>query len=58
MGAEVDAVCGAAHGERHPERVNRRNGNRERSWDTRAGTIERSQVASADGGLTSLWDRR
>jgi len=40
MGAEVDAVCGAAHGERHPERVNRRNGYHERSWDTRAGTIE------------------
>ncbi len=36
MGAEVDALCGAAHGERHPERVNQRNGYRERPWDTRA----------------------
>jgi len=40
MGAEADALCGAAHGERHPERVNRRNGYRERAWDTRTGTIE------------------
>lgn len=26
MGAEADALCGAAYGERSPERVNRRNG--------------------------------
>lgn len=40
MGAEADALCGAAHGERHAERVNRRNGYRSRPWDTRTGTIE------------------
>ena len=40
MHAEVDALGGGAHGERHPERVNRRNGYRERSWDTRTGAIE------------------
>lgn len=39
MGAEADALCGASYGERSPERVNRRNGYRERAWDTRAGTI-------------------
>ena len=39
MGAECDAICGAAWGERSPERVNRRNGYRERAWDTRAGTV-------------------
>ena len=39
MGAEADALCGADYGERSPERVNRRNGYRERAWDTRAGTI-------------------
>jgi hypothetical protein len=39
MGAGADALCGADHGERSPERVNRRNGYRERAWDTRAGTI-------------------
>ncbi len=40
MGAEADALCGAAYGERSPERVNIRNGYRERTWDTRVGTIE------------------
>ncbi len=39
MGAEADALCGAAYGERHPERTNRRNGYRDRAWDTRLGTI-------------------
>lgn len=40
MNAEVDALCGAEYGERTPERTNSRNGYRERTWDTRAGTIE------------------
>jgi putative transposase len=40
MGAEADALCGAAYGERSPERVNTRNGYRSRRFDTRAGTIE------------------
>lgn len=40
MGAEVDALAGAAHGERTPGRTNRRNGYRERRWDTRLGTID------------------
>jgi len=39
MSAEVDGVCGAAYGERSEDRVNRRNGYRERPWDTRTGTI-------------------
>ena len=39
MGAEADAVCGAAYGERSPERRNTRNGYRRREWDTRAGSI-------------------
>jgi transposase-like protein len=40
MSAEADAICGAAYGERSPERVNTRNGYRDREWDTRVGTIE------------------
>jgi len=40
MGAEADGLCGAAYGERSPERVNTRNGYRSRRFDTRAGTIE------------------
>ena len=39
MAAEADALCGAGFGERSPERVNRRNGYRERDFDSRAGTI-------------------
>ena len=40
MGAEADALCGAPYGERSPERINIRNGYRERDRDTRVGTIE------------------
>jgi transposase-like protein len=40
MSAEADAVCGAAYGQRSLERVNSRNGYRQRDWDTRAGTVE------------------
>ena len=40
MELETDGLCGAAHGERSPERVNQPNGYRERDWRTRAGTVE------------------
>jgi putative transposase len=40
MGAEADALCGAPYGQPSEERVNYRNGYRDRRWDTRAGTIE------------------
>jgi transposase-like protein len=40
MEAEVSQRAGAGYGERHPDRVARRNGYRERSWDTRVGSIE------------------
>ena len=39
MALEVEGLTGAAHGERTPERINHRNGYRERSWETRAGTV-------------------
>ena len=40
MSADADALCGATYGERSEERVNRRNGYRERDFDTRVGTVE------------------
>jgi putative transposase len=40
MELETDGRCGAGHGERSTERVNQRNGYRERDWQTRAGTVE------------------
>ena len=39
MDADVDVLCNAGYGERSDDRVNSRNGHRERRWDTRAGTI-------------------
>jgi putative transposase len=40
MELEVESLTGAPHGVRDPERINQRNGYRERSWETRAGTVE------------------
>ena len=40
MEAEVSQAAGAAYGERSGDRVARRNGYRERGWDTRVGSIE------------------
>ncbi len=40
MAAEAVALCGAPCGERSPERVNRRNGYRERQFDARAGRTD------------------
>lgn len=48
MSAEADAICGADYGERSGERVNRRNGYRERDRDTRAGTVELARGALRD----------
>jgi putative transposase len=55
MGAEVEALCGAGYKERHPERANRRNGYRERTWDTRAGTIELSLPKLREGSYYPDW---
>ena len=40
MAVEVELLTGAGHGERTPERINHRNGYRERAWETRAGRID------------------
>ncbi|WP_277870102.1 transposase [Frankia sp. KB5] len=40
MNAEVDEIFNANSGVVSPEKVNRRNGHRDRAWDTRAGTTE------------------
>jgi putative transposase len=42
MNLEVEALTGAPTGVRSPERLNHRNGYRERAWDTRAGRIDLS----------------
>jgi len=55
MGAEADALCGAEYGERSPERVNIRNGYRERPWDTRVGTIELAIPKLRQGSYFPDW---
>ena len=53
IGAEADALCGAGFGERSPDRVNQRNGYRERRLDTRVGTLElarSAKIAAAPSG--------
>jgi putative transposase len=40
MGADTDALCGAAYGTRSDARTNSRNGYRTRDFDTRVGTVE------------------
>jgi transposase-like protein len=55
MGAEADALCGAPYGERSPARVNRRNGYRERDWDTRVGSIELAVPKLREGSYFPDW---
>ncbi len=40
MELDAEGACGAGHGERSADRVNQRNGYRERDWQTRVGTVE------------------
>ena len=40
MELEVEGLCGAGHGERSAERLNQRNGYRDRVWETRAGSVD------------------
>jgi putative transposase len=40
MAAEASGVCGAPYRQPSADRVNRRNGYRERRWDARVGTID------------------
>ena len=55
MSADAEAVCGAGWGERSPERVNRRNGYRERDWDTRVGSIELAVPKLREGSYFPDW---
>jgi putative transposase len=55
LSADADALCGADWGERSPERSNRRNGYRERRWDTRAGTIDLRIPKLREGSYFPDW---
>ncbi len=55
MSADADLLCGAGYGERSPERINRRNGYRERDWDTRVGSIELALPKLREGSYFPDW---
>jgi len=55
MGAEADAACGAPYGQVSDERVNYRNGYRDRRWDTRTGTIELAIPRLRQGSYFPDW---
>jgi transposase-like protein len=55
MSADADVVCGAGYGERSLERVNRRNGYRERGWDTRVGSIGLAIPKLREGSYFPDW---
>ncbi len=40
MELDIEGRCGAAYDEKTAERLNSRNGYRDRIWDTRAGSVE------------------
>lgn len=53
MDVDVEGLTGAACGERSLARVNQRNGYRERSWETCAGTAEGSPSRRRSTHLTT-----
>lgn len=55
MGAEADSMCGAGWGERTEERVNSRNGYRDRGFDTRVGTIDLAVPKLRSGSYFPDW---
>jgi transposase-like protein len=55
MSAEAQTLCRAGYGERSGERVNSRNGYRERRWDTRVGTIELAIPKLREGSYFPEW---
>ena len=61
MALEVEGLTGAAHGERSPDRITHRNGYRDRSWETRAGTVElkipKLRKGSYFPGFLASWSR-
>lgn len=55
MSAEASMQCQAGYGERSDDRVNSRNGYRERRWDTRAGTIDLQVPKLREGTYYPAW---
>jgi transposase-like protein len=58
MELEVEGLTGAPYGEKTSERLAQRNGYRDRTWETRAGTVE-LRIPSCARALTfrASWNR-
>ena len=57
MELEVESRTGVPAGARSPERLNHRNGYRERAWDTRVGRIELAIPKLRKGSYLPSWSR-
>src|SRR5947209_9511079 len=58
MELEVEGLAGAAYGEKSAERFVQRNGYRDRSWETRAGTVElRTPSCAREATFQASWSR-
>ena len=58
MELDVEARCGAGYDEKTPERLNSRNGYRDRLWETRAGSVERRSPSCVRAAISpSSWSR-
>jgi transposase-like protein len=55
MAAEVDVMCNAGYGEVNAERTNSRNGYRQRTLDTRVGTIDMAIPKVREGSYYPGW---
>jgi putative transposase len=55
MSAEASAVCGAPYRQPSRDRINHRNGYRERRWDTRVGTIDLAIPKLRKGSYFPEW---
>src|SRR5512146_2070896 len=54
MELDVESRCGAGYDEKSAERINSRNGYRERTWDTRAGSVELKIPKLRQGSYNTL----
>jgi len=55
MSREANSLCGAPYRKTSEDRINRRNGYRERRWDTRVGTIDLAIPRLRQGSYFPDW---
>jgi len=55
MNAEADAMCGAAYLQRSEDQKNQRNGYRQRTFDTRVGTMDLTIPKLRQGSYYPVW---